>query len=259
MIDVDILLYGQLVYETEELTIPHPRMAVRRFVLDPALEVAADMIHPPTGWSLASLRQRLDEPPYYIAVAGVYGQEIRELARQVAASTGANVLLDTAADHSRGQRLPDDPLVAEDEDGIVERELAALTRRLVQLQALVSLPADAWVLSDYWVNQSLAVARALREGSARQRLERAGQAAAHAAPLPKLVLLLDVPGDALAAPHSQDPGTAAENQESSLMAQVARELRRQAALPGQGPVVRIRGDDRSGAITELLAAMDAMR
>ena len=52
-IDIDILLYDQRVVETDELVLPHPRMAVRRFVLAPACEVAADMVHPATGWTMA--------------------------------------------------------------------------------------------------------------------------------------------------------------------------------------------------------------
>ncbi|MGM0486423.1 MAG: 2-amino-4-hydroxy-6-hydroxymethyldihydropteridine diphosphokinase [Planctomycetota bacterium] len=60
-IDIDVLLYDLLVMTTEELIIPHPRMAARRFVLEPACEVGADMIHPSTGWTVARLRARLDQ------------------------------------------------------------------------------------------------------------------------------------------------------------------------------------------------------
>lgn len=45
-IDLDLLLYDELVLKTENMTVPHPRMTFRRFVLEPANEVAADMIHP---------------------------------------------------------------------------------------------------------------------------------------------------------------------------------------------------------------------
>lgn len=45
-IDIDILLYGQFVIETGELTVPHPRMANRRFVLEPMCELAPDLRHP---------------------------------------------------------------------------------------------------------------------------------------------------------------------------------------------------------------------
>lgn len=45
-VDLDLLLAGAEVYNSSKLTIPHPRMTFRRFVLEPAVEVAADMMHP---------------------------------------------------------------------------------------------------------------------------------------------------------------------------------------------------------------------
>jgi 2-amino-4-hydroxy-6-hydroxymethyldihydropteridine diphosphokinase len=45
-IDIDILLYGDRVVEEPGLTIPHPAMQQRRFVLEPLLEVAPDAVHP---------------------------------------------------------------------------------------------------------------------------------------------------------------------------------------------------------------------
>ena len=45
-IDIDILLYGSEVIKKEELEIPHPRIQVRKFVLEPLCELAPDMIHP---------------------------------------------------------------------------------------------------------------------------------------------------------------------------------------------------------------------
>ncbi|HEX4484736.1 MAG TPA: 2-amino-4-hydroxy-6-hydroxymethyldihydropteridine diphosphokinase [Terriglobales bacterium] len=45
-IDLDILLFGNSVIETKELTIPHPAMHQRRFVLEPMVEIAPEMRHP---------------------------------------------------------------------------------------------------------------------------------------------------------------------------------------------------------------------
>lgn len=46
VIDLDILLYGDLVMQTERLEIPHARMAERAFVLIPLQDLAPDLLHP---------------------------------------------------------------------------------------------------------------------------------------------------------------------------------------------------------------------
>ena len=46
LIDIDILLFGDAVVSTVELTIPHPAMARRRFVLEPLAEIAPELRHP---------------------------------------------------------------------------------------------------------------------------------------------------------------------------------------------------------------------
>jgi 2-amino-4-hydroxy-6-hydroxymethyldihydropteridine diphosphokinase len=46
LIDMDILLYGDQVIDTPELQVPHPRMHLRRFVLEPLAEIAPDVRHP---------------------------------------------------------------------------------------------------------------------------------------------------------------------------------------------------------------------
>jgi len=45
-LDIDILLFGDVVMKTADLTIPHPRLAQRRFVLQPLAEIAPDLRHP---------------------------------------------------------------------------------------------------------------------------------------------------------------------------------------------------------------------
>ena len=54
-IDLDVLLYGAVVFAEHDLEIPHPRMTERAFVLRPLLELDARLTHPVTGELLVSL------------------------------------------------------------------------------------------------------------------------------------------------------------------------------------------------------------
>jgi len=64
-IDIDILLYGNFVIDTAELTVPHLRMAERRFVLAPMAELAPDLRHPVLRRTMSDL------------LAAVRGQTVR--------------------------------------------------------------------------------------------------------------------------------------------------------------------------------------
>ena len=55
IIDIDILLYEDLVIRTSDLEIPHPRMAQRRFVLEPLAELAPGLRHPVLGKTIREL------------------------------------------------------------------------------------------------------------------------------------------------------------------------------------------------------------
>lgn len=57
LIDIDILLYDTLVLQTPELTIPHPLMTERDFVMKPLIEIAENVIHPTRQKTLSELYQ----------------------------------------------------------------------------------------------------------------------------------------------------------------------------------------------------------
>jgi 2-amino-4-hydroxy-6-hydroxymethyldihydropteridine diphosphokinase len=67
-IDIDILLYGESVIDAKDLVVPHPRMAERRFVLQPLADLAPDLRHPVLRRSMKEL------------LAAVPGQAVRQFA-----------------------------------------------------------------------------------------------------------------------------------------------------------------------------------
>lgn len=61
LVDLDLLLYDELVTDTEVLRLPHPEMAKRRFVLLPLIELEADLVHPELGTPLKELLTKTEE------------------------------------------------------------------------------------------------------------------------------------------------------------------------------------------------------
>lgn len=60
-IDIDILLYDDLIVHENNLTLPHPRMQLRRFVLMPLNEIAAELIHPTLKKNINELLQNCND------------------------------------------------------------------------------------------------------------------------------------------------------------------------------------------------------
>jgi 2-amino-4-hydroxy-6-hydroxymethyldihydropteridine diphosphokinase len=71
-LDLDLLLYDDLVLDSADLTVPHPRLAERRFALEPLAEIASESRHPKLGATIAELARRLrDEPEQRDAVTAL--------------------------------------------------------------------------------------------------------------------------------------------------------------------------------------------
>ena len=70
IIDIDILLFGSSIIDLPSLTVPHPKMHERRFVLEPLVEIAGDARHPVLKRTVRELRDAL--PP---------GQAVKKLCR----------------------------------------------------------------------------------------------------------------------------------------------------------------------------------
>ena len=63
-LDLDLLLYGDRLINTPTLTVPHPRMQERTFVLYPLMEIAADWIDPRTNLTIQILGDRLKQEDF---------------------------------------------------------------------------------------------------------------------------------------------------------------------------------------------------
>lgn len=140
-LDLDLLLFDQLVLGTPQLTLPHPRMAFRRFVLQPATEIAPQMIHPTTQFALCELLQRLDANPICVVVLGDAAELI---AREAAERTGSVALL-------RSSFAAGDPAKPD--------ELLELVRQVSEKWNAAVGNRPPAIISDFWIGEFEAVAR----------------------------------------------------------------------------------------------------
>lgn len=82
-LDIDLLLYGNSVSETPMLTVPHPRLTFRKFVLEPAAEIAPKMLHPVIGWPIERFLLHLENASDLLAIVSPsesLRQQLAELA-----------------------------------------------------------------------------------------------------------------------------------------------------------------------------------
>ncbi len=70
IIDIDILFYGNEIIETPELTVPHPKIAERAFVLAPMSGIAPDFVHPAHGSTIMELLAKLGDTSSLIRANG---------------------------------------------------------------------------------------------------------------------------------------------------------------------------------------------
>ncbi|MCL2878210.1 MAG: 2-amino-4-hydroxy-6-hydroxymethyldihydropteridine diphosphokinase [Acidobacteria bacterium] len=74
-LDLDILLYGDQVISEPDLTVPHPRMTERRFVLEPLAEIAPELLHPVEKKTIRDLLARCPDTAaarkFHVPPAGV--------------------------------------------------------------------------------------------------------------------------------------------------------------------------------------------
>ncbi|MDP6445812.1 MAG: 2-amino-4-hydroxy-6-hydroxymethyldihydropteridine diphosphokinase [Pirellulaceae bacterium] len=82
-LDLDILLAKNFSpLRGRELDVPHPRMSFRRFVLEPASEIAADWLHPTCRWTIAALAQHVRDCRQRLAVVSTVAEFAERITRR---------------------------------------------------------------------------------------------------------------------------------------------------------------------------------
>ncbi|NNL03583.1 MAG: 2-amino-4-hydroxy-6-hydroxymethyldihydropteridine diphosphokinase, partial [Eudoraea sp.] len=118
-IDIDLLFYKSEIIQTDELTVPHPQMHLRRFVLKPLADIAPQFYHPVLGKDTRNLLQEckdktsLEQTPHklfpsrellfsqlhLVAIEGNIGAGKTTLARKIADEHNAKLVLERFADN----------------------------------------------------------------------------------------------------------------------------------------------------------------
>jgi len=87
-LDLDLLLFDREIIDEPNLVVPHRFLAFRRFVLEPAVEVASDMIHPILCWAVDDMLHHVKTAKNVLEVAGNSARMRREFALRVGRAVG---------------------------------------------------------------------------------------------------------------------------------------------------------------------------
>ncbi|QEH33030.1 2-amino-4-hydroxy-6-hydroxymethyldihydropteridine pyrophosphokinase [Aquisphaera giovannonii] len=135
-LDLDLLLFGGTVLDTPTLSVPHPWMAVRRFVLAPLCEIAPDRVDPVTGTSVQSLLENLERRPSLVCLGGCWRDGVaawRSAFERVVRALNAHVV-------SLG-----DPFLSRD----TARGRLISLRNLAQQLEWWKSDGDRWIVADF--------------------------------------------------------------------------------------------------------------
>ncbi|MEN6457470.1 MAG: 2-amino-4-hydroxy-6-hydroxymethyldihydropteridine diphosphokinase [Thermoguttaceae bacterium] len=251
-IDLDLLLYDERTIETPSLTAPHPRLAFRRFVLEPAAEVAPTMRHPKIGWSIARLLEHINTTPRYVAIAGSIGAGKTHLAQRLADELAGQLI----AEQPDWTRL--DKFYA-DTGGLAWQTELEFLRHRADLLTTPKPPNEAsWTLTDFWFEQSAAFARVWLSNDQQAALLRQQEQWLPTVPRPRLVVLLTAPAKLLASRVSGRGRPCERRLSAEQLERIQQAVIEQTARQDVGPVLRLSSEDADAAFAEALAAVRGM-
>lgn len=152
-LDLDLLLYDDVVLDEPELTVPHPRLHQREFVLAPLVEIAPQTVHPVIGSTIRDLLRRLQSGRELIGRRALVTGSTSGIGRAMAlalAEAGADVIV-------HGRRSADAALSVADavqRHGVQSGFLLADLRDPAQCLGLVREAWELWDGLDVWINNA---------------------------------------------------------------------------------------------------------
>lgn len=206
-IDLDLLLYGDEILDIAGLTVPHPDIHLRSFVLDGLCQMNPQLVHPVLKESVSELSRRLGggsflldpQAPQVVSVAGVIGVGKTTLARKLGEMLPADVLPEP---YDTNPFLPQ--VYAGKAELALDSQLYFLVNRAEQLSP-DRLARDKVFVTDYVFDKELIYARRLLDGHQLQLYERVYPAFIRKVARPALVIYLeDSPGNCLDRIHRRN-------------------------------------------------------
>jgi len=206
-IDLDLLLFGSEIIDSPDLTVPHPQMHLRSFVLKGLCELDGDLIHPVLKESATELARRLGgsdfalDPhlPQLVSIAGNIGAGKTTLAKKLAAKLASGVLFEA---YDTNPFLPE--VYAGRKELALDSELYFLMSRARQLGPDV-LEQGRVCVSDYVFDRNLLFARRLLDAQQFALYEDIHYLVAAKVASPTLVInMCDSPQNCLQRIHSRN-------------------------------------------------------
>ena len=190
-IDLDLLLYDDCVLKTECLQVPHPRMTTRRFVLEPAAAIAADLKHPVAGCTIRELLENISERHLHVAVVGVPGSGAPEIADAVADVTLSRLIHAPAPLPLSSFGAPNGEQSAIKEEPV--DQLLLLSQKYAAPLLKANWPVDPHgTVTDYWIESIRLAAQTNSVSDTNKQFENAFATISQETVVPNVILLLNV-------------------------------------------------------------------
>jgi len=248
-IDLDLLLYNDVILESPSLSLPHPRLHLRNFVLDPLVEVAPQWVHPQFRKTMVQLRAESEDtatgeqlpfehwtPPIfdffpYLAIEGNIGAGKTTLTQKIAMRFGVSEIHELFSKNPHLVDFYENP------------DIHALAVESFFLQDRAQQLSHFWkhhkgkAVADYSFDKSLIFASQTLESSLFDSFQHTFTAAQKSIPTPDLILYLDTPVEQLHQQIRRRGRSFEQTIETSYLNALEKKYKQWCSLPSEYPKV----------------------